>query len=269
MNGGKSLLGLRGTAGGRKLPAHRRVIGMGLIVAVLVGILAVPLTGVSATSPISEPFEAALREARSADKAADASAARYTALAEYYLDKGADASSARLTALARHYGAISADSERYAALGEYYLEKGAEIDSARLAALAEFYATKSSPKPNALADHVVAKALMAANIADDSLAENPELSAFNRYAAVNDAGDGGFAENPELSAFRWYAAAIEDSSVGGSLAENPELSAFNRYASVNDAGDGGLAENPELSAFLWFQAEQEAKIPPLLCRADC
>ena len=98
-------------AGSLQLSAHRRLYTSILVASALLLTLVIPFMAASATTPISEPLEAALSEASALDQAADADAARYTALAGYYLDKGADASSARLTALAEFYGAGNAAAE--------------------------------------------------------------------------------------------------------------------------------------------------------------
>ena len=84
----------------------------------------------------------------------EASAARYTALAEYYaarndsVQRGLSADAARYSALAEHYAlqrSQNASAARYTALATHYqndgLQRGLNADAARLNALAEYYAS--------------------------------------------------------------------------------------------------------------------------------
>jgi hypothetical protein len=87
---------------------------------------------------------------------------------------------------------------------------GAEMASAG------FAAEENSATPDSLAAQIAMSAEMATNIADSAnAAENPELSAFERYTVEDNVGDGGIGENPELSAHLWFQA--------GQAAEFPPL----------------------------------------------
>jgi hypothetical protein len=106
------------------------ILAVGLILGILV--ITLPPAETQSAAVVTENED-------SLQRSIDASAARYTAMAEYYaakndgLQRSIDASAARYTAMAEYYAAkeedrirrtIEADAARYTAMAEYYAAKG-------------------------------------------------------------------------------------------------------------------------------------------------
>jgi hypothetical protein len=86
------------------------------------------ILGLMVVTPVS--VEAQTSAEDGLQRGHDATAARYTALAEFYgVQQGLDATAARYTAMAAHYGAVDDG-----------LQRGLQADAARYNALADYYA---------------------------------------------------------------------------------------------------------------------------------
>ena len=137
-------------------PVLTTILAVGLILAILV--VAVPRINTGPVS-VASGNDAGLQ------RGLDASAARYTAMAEAYfaqqeaLQRSVDASAARYTALAEAYfgqqealqRSFDASAARYTALAEAYgarsdnLQRGLDASAARYTALAEYYGNGGQP----------------------------------------------------------------------------------------------------------------------------
>jgi hypothetical protein len=93
---------------------------------------------------------------------------------------------------------------------------------------------------------VVTSAMMTTAELRNPLAVNPELKAVALYEGV--AAAPSLAENPELSSFQRFMAG-QGEVERNVLAENPELTAVQHYITASSKPRNELAVNPELSCY--------------------
>jgi hypothetical protein len=171
---------------------------------------------------------------------ADADAARYAALGNYYQD-----------GIQRR---IDADAARYAALGNYYqdgIQRGIDADAARYAALGRYYADSVLVANLELmaARRYSSTAAQASPPSDSQYTDVAKFYAERMRVQASQASD-----LPYTDVAKFYAERMRvQASQSGDLAANPELMIARRSYDQGtfscSPGDEVLAVNPELRFF--------------------